>query len=49
VLGLFERLPEVRIAALCDPDQKRLSQAAENHADAITFADLRQLLDDRDI
>jgi hypothetical protein len=49
LLGLFERLPEVRIAALCDPDQKHLSQAAEKHADANTFADLRQLLDDRDI
>jgi predicted dehydrogenase len=49
LLGHFGRLPDVRIAALCDPDQQRLSEAAANHGDATQYIDLRQLLDDTDI
>ena len=46
LLGHFGSLPDVRIAALCDPDEKRLSKAAAAHPDAKTYADLRHLLDD---
>ena len=49
LLGQFTKLPDVRIAALCDPDSERLSATAEKHPDAAKYADLRQLLDDRNI
>jgi hypothetical protein len=49
LLGLFGRLPDVRIAALCDPDQQHLSRTALNHVEAKKYSDLRQLLDDRDV
>jgi Oxidoreductase family, NAD-binding Rossmann fold/Oxidoreductase family, C-terminal alpha/beta domain len=46
LLGHFSSLPDVRIAALCDPDEQRLSTVAANYKDANAFADLRRLLDD---
>lgn len=49
LLNAFGRLSDVRIAALCDPDAARLDVAAKQHADAQTYRDLRQLLDNRDI
>jgi hypothetical protein len=49
LLGLFGSLPEVRVAALCDPDQKHLETTASKHTDAKKHRDLRQLLDDRDV
>jgi predicted dehydrogenase len=49
LLGLFGRLPDVRIAALCDADQQHLAETALKHADARKYSDLRRLLDDRDI
>lgn len=49
LLDQFGALPDVRIAALCDPDKQRLAAAAENHAEARTYHDLRHLLDDRNV
>ena len=49
LLGHFGSLPDVRIAALCDPDEQRLSTAAAAHQDAKAYADLRHLLDDPDV
>jgi predicted dehydrogenase len=49
LLEQFGRLRDVRIAALCDPDQAHLDAAAKKHGDAKKFTDLRQLLDDRDV
>jgi predicted dehydrogenase len=49
LLEQFGRLPDVRIAALCDPDQAHLDSAAKKHEGAKRFTDLRQLLDDRAI
>src|SRR5262245_3965383 len=47
LLPLFTKLPDVRIAALCDVDQERLDAAAKEHKGAKKFGDLRKLLDDR--
>src|SRR6266446_2023523 len=49
LLGQFGRLTDVRIAALCDPDQQHLSNTASKQVDAKKYSDLRQLLDDRDV
>lgn len=49
LLGAFGRLPDVRIAALCDPDEARLGAAAQQHGDARTYRDLRQLLASPDL
>lgn len=49
LLRQFGRLSDVRIAALCDPDEQLLARAAENHRHATSYADLRQLLDDRNV
>ena len=46
----FTQMSGVKIAGLCDPDQLRISQAARTFAhDAKTWADLRGMLDDKDI
>lgn len=49
LLAHFGALPDVRIAALCDPDSQRLDETAAKHAGAAKYADLRKLLDDPDI
>jgi predicted dehydrogenase len=49
LLQHFGRLDDVRIAALCDPDQAQLDAAAKEHADASKFTDLRKLLEDKNI
>ena len=49
LLKQFGELPDVRIAALCDPDSQRLDETAAKHAGAAKYADLRKLLDDPDI
>jgi hypothetical protein len=46
----FNKMGGVKIAGLCDPDQLRISQAARTFAqDAKTWADLRGMIDDKDI
>ena len=45
----FGKLADVRIAALCDPDQKLLDEAGERHSGAKKYTDLRKLLDDSDV
>jgi predicted dehydrogenase len=49
LLGQFARLSDVRIAAVCDVDQGRLNDKSLGHPGAKRYADLRKLLDDRDI
>ncbi|HEY3395635.1 MAG TPA: Gfo/Idh/MocA family oxidoreductase, partial [Lacipirellulaceae bacterium] len=49
LLKQFGKLSDVRIAALCDPDQKLLDEAGQKHSDATKYADLRKLLEDRDV
>jgi predicted dehydrogenase len=49
LLKQFGKLADVRIAALCDPDQKLLDEAGKAHSDARKYTDLRNLLDDRDV
>ena len=49
LLKQFGRLADVRIAALCDPDSQLLDTAAKEHQGAKPYADLRDLLDDRDV
>jgi predicted dehydrogenase len=45
----FGQLRDVRFAALCDPDEQRLMEAAKNHPGAKTYSDLRDLLNDQSI
>lgn len=49
LLRQFGRLRNVRIAALCDPDAELLGQAADHYPNTARYADLRPLLDDRDV
>ncbi len=49
LLSQFARLPDVRIAALCDPDEQALSRSADKYPGAARYADLRKLLDDRNV
>jgi predicted dehydrogenase len=49
LLKQFGKLADVRIAALCDPDQKLLDEAWKRHSDAKKFTDLRKLLEDNDV
>lgn len=49
LLPQFEKQPDVRIAALCDVDEERLAEAAESYPAANKYADLRKLLDDKNI
>jgi hypothetical protein len=49
LLEHFGKLSDVRVAALCDPDQAQLDAAAKEHGDAKRYVDLRQLFDDRDV
>jgi len=49
LLKQFGKLADVRIAALCDPDQKLLDEAGQKHSGAKRYADLRKLLEDSDV
>ncbi len=49
LLPAFQTLNDVRITAICDPDELRLSQTADKYPGAKKYTDLRQLLDDREI
>lgn len=46
LLPRFHELSDVRIAALCDVDEERLQQAADQYPGAEKYGDLRKLLDD---
>lgn len=53
-VGVFKKLPGVRVVALCDPDPAHLKQAMEKHfsgdqAQPKTYADVRKLLEDKEI
>jgi predicted dehydrogenase len=49
LLPSFKKLSDVRIAALCDVDEERVSLTAEKCPGAKKFTDLRKLLDDKDV
>lgn len=49
LLPNFKALPDVRIAALCDVDEERLGQTGTKYSGAKQYADLRKLLDDKDV
>lgn len=49
LLSTFSGIPEARIGALCDVDQQRLNEAAEKYPDALTFTDLRRVIERDDI
>src|SRR5437868_945039 len=49
LLKQFSALADVRIAALCDPDKEHLENTAKKHRNATKYADLRKLLDDKDV
>src|SRR3954470_5013387 len=49
LLPQFAKLPDVRIAALCDVDEERLHKAGGAHRGAKRYGDLRKLYDDRDV
>ncbi len=40
----FSECPDVRVAALCDLDEDKLSAGAENYPDAVTCTDYREML-----
>lgn len=48
-MGVFGKLPGVKIVGLCDPDQQRVAEAKKRFPDADTYADLRELLDNKSI
>ncbi len=48
-LQTFGKMNGVKIAALCDPDAKRVASKKKEHSDAKTFTDLRKLIDDKEI
>jgi predicted dehydrogenase len=47
--GVFHRMNGVRVVALCDPDEKRLGQAAKAVKDVDKYADYRKLLENKNI
>jgi predicted dehydrogenase len=49
LLRQFGLLRDVRVAALCDPDAKRLDEASGKHSGAATYSDLRDLLNDKHV
>lgn len=49
LLKAFSALPNVRIAALCDVDQKLLDNATKDRKGVTRYTDLRKLLEDKDI
>jgi hypothetical protein len=49
LLKQFSALSDVRIAALCDPDEEHLESTAKKYWKAAKYADLRKLLDDPNI
>jgi len=49
LLSAFKGLPGARISALCDVDQQRLGEAAEKFPNALTFTDLRRLIESKDV
>ncbi|MCC6510226.1 MAG: Gfo/Idh/MocA family oxidoreductase [Pirellulaceae bacterium] len=48
-MGVFGKMPGVKIVGLCDPDEKRTADAKKRFPDATTYTDLRALLDNKSI
>src|SRR3954467_3849642 len=49
LLPQFDKLDDVRVAALCDVDEERVAQWSASHKGAKKYGDLRKLYDDKDI
>ena len=49
LMGSFSKVPGVRIAGLCDPDESRLGKAKDRFPKATGWSDLRGMLDDDNI
>jgi predicted dehydrogenase len=49
LLKQFSALSDVRVAALCDPDKQHLESTAKKHRGATKYADLRKLLEDKNV
>jgi predicted dehydrogenase len=48
-MGVYGKMPGVKIVGLCDPDAKRVADAKKRFPDANTYSDLRKLLDDKSV
>ncbi len=48
-MGVYEKMPGVKIVGLCDPDAKRVADAKKRFPDASTYSDLRELIDNKSI
>jgi predicted dehydrogenase len=48
-MGVFGKMPGVKIVGVCDPDAKRADDAKKKFPDATSYSDLRELLDDKSI
>ena len=49
LLGSFSKLPNVKVAGLCDVDSEKLGKVAGKYPDAFATTDLRKLLERKDI
>ena len=49
LMGSFEKIKEVRVVGLCDPDPRRIAQAKKRFPDAKEATDLRRLIEDPNI
>lgn len=49
LLRSFRKVPGLKVAALCDPDQERVDALAKEYDGAAKYRDLRKLLDSKDI
>lgn len=48
-MSVLEKTPGVKVVGLCDPDSKRVADAKKRFPDASTYADLRELIDNKSI
>jgi len=49
MIEAFDQIGGVRVAALCDPDRRRLDKAAEKHPGAAKSVDLRRVIEADDV
>jgi hypothetical protein len=49
LMSVFDKIPGVEVAGLCDPDKERLEKANKRYPKARAWTDLRGLLDDKSI
>lgn len=49
LLRAFSKVPGLKVAALCDPDQERVDQLGKEYGAVAKYRDLRELLDSKDV